>query len=419
MRLPANTQDWFNYVARRGISNHLIQAVLRFQSRLDHPRLEQAFKLAVEAEPILGCRFVEDGDRPYWQSIDGFESAERCPLQLCDQSEQILADYLRAPIASEAQIEARLLRSRDCDTLCIKLDHACCDGGGAKHFLSLLTRAFNTPAAFRVPRPQPDRSLEPLWKALIALEPTLALKAEEAVFEATWGFPRQATQEPSKPALAIRQISPATLSGLHDLAKRNGASLTDVLLSAFYRAAAVIEPSARELNLTVDLRRHLADEGPICNRSAIIEIKPVAGKSLSDAVKLNARIKRKLLDAGADILSARGCQQLDDMGYRRFASLDARDWQQAQETGHCSPMLSNLGALDLEAFGGIRADEAFLVGPFFHAPAVLLAASTYRDRLTLSLGYYAPEVSPAVFERLLDLLCAELETAEARRPKER
>jgi NRPS condensation-like uncharacterized protein len=68
----------------------------------------------------------------------------------------------------------------------------------------------------------------------------------------------------------------------------------------------------------------------------------------------------------------------------------------------------------------VEVDEASNANdPFFHAPAVLLAASTYRDRLTLSLGYYAPEMSPAVFERLLDLLCAELETAAARQQSAR
>ncbi|WP_160328949.1 hypothetical protein [Syntrophomonas wolfei] len=44
-----------------------IQAVITFDQHLDTEVLKAAVMLSLDAEPVLGCRFVEDEKRPYWQ----------------------------------------------------------------------------------------------------------------------------------------------------------------------------------------------------------------------------------------------------------------------------------------------------------------------------------------------------------------
>ncbi|MHB8063306.1 MAG: condensation domain-containing protein, partial [Ruminiclostridium sp.] len=54
---PANGHDIYNYVARYGMSNLQIQAIMKLDGRLDFDKLKRAIKLSVDAEPVLKCRF--------------------------------------------------------------------------------------------------------------------------------------------------------------------------------------------------------------------------------------------------------------------------------------------------------------------------------------------------------------------------
>lgn len=67
--MPVTLQDQFNYAARYGISNYTLQAVIRFGNRLDEVKLARAVRLSTDAEPVLGCLFVERDDSPFWQRL--------------------------------------------------------------------------------------------------------------------------------------------------------------------------------------------------------------------------------------------------------------------------------------------------------------------------------------------------------------
>ena len=66
--MPAFAHDYGNYVARYGMGNFQIQAVLRLDGRLDYNKLARAVRLSVDIEPVLGCRFIEHAP-PYWKRV--------------------------------------------------------------------------------------------------------------------------------------------------------------------------------------------------------------------------------------------------------------------------------------------------------------------------------------------------------------
>ncbi len=69
---PATSQDCFNYSVRYvRFTNSTIQAVIHFRGKPDTVRLARAVKLSVDAEPVLGCKFIEREDRPFWQRLTG------------------------------------------------------------------------------------------------------------------------------------------------------------------------------------------------------------------------------------------------------------------------------------------------------------------------------------------------------------
>ncbi len=67
-RYPALTLDRMLHLARHlhdGQSRYLIT----FSARLDTERIARAFELSLDAEPVLGCRFVDHPWRPYWERL--------------------------------------------------------------------------------------------------------------------------------------------------------------------------------------------------------------------------------------------------------------------------------------------------------------------------------------------------------------
>ena len=80
--MPATWQDCFNYLVRYvGFTNSTIQAVIHFKGKLDVVRLARAVKLSVDAEPVLGCKFIEREDRPFWQRLTDQDNISWCALE--------------------------------------------------------------------------------------------------------------------------------------------------------------------------------------------------------------------------------------------------------------------------------------------------------------------------------------------------
>jgi NRPS condensation-like uncharacterized protein len=74
--LPVNGHDRYNYLVKYAGSNTQLQAVVLFDRNLDEDILKKAVRLSLDAEPVLGCRFIEDEKQPYWQR---FEEPDEIP----------------------------------------------------------------------------------------------------------------------------------------------------------------------------------------------------------------------------------------------------------------------------------------------------------------------------------------------------
>ncbi|HUJ70167.1 MAG TPA: hypothetical protein VLW86_11625 [Syntrophorhabdales bacterium] len=53
-----------------GFNDHQLHCVLRFESRPDGETLRKAVIASIKAIPILGTRYVSQGGRPRWESVD-------------------------------------------------------------------------------------------------------------------------------------------------------------------------------------------------------------------------------------------------------------------------------------------------------------------------------------------------------------
>ena len=76
-RFPAPPLDWLEYVARN-VADQQLHCVIVFDKHVDAERMSQAVLLTLDAEPVLGCRFVYDRHRPYWERRHDLDRLTLC-----------------------------------------------------------------------------------------------------------------------------------------------------------------------------------------------------------------------------------------------------------------------------------------------------------------------------------------------------
>ena len=421
--LAANVQDRLIYAARDKLLNLQNQAVLELNGKLNEKRLARAVRLSIEAEPILGSRFIEKINRPHWQRISDLDSVKWFSLERTVDKQRAVNRFLTTPLndENEQQVKVKLIRSRERDTLCVKISHACCDGGGLKAYQQSLAKIYTQLGNYEdyvleaKEGKRDDQNL--LLQKLGVANLIKAWEPQWGTMQPTWSFPFRPS-EPGELQIAIRRLPGKHVDALSAYAKKRGASMNDLLLTAYYRALfELIKPppgKPREILITVDLRRYLqaVKSNEINNLSSAVAARllRVAGepfeKTLARVSAIMSEIKRK--QPGIHVAALFGLLSL--LSYAQtFNVVDGiKKWM--LQTGKSSPILSNVGSISPSTiwFGKIPVADAYQVSPAIYAPGLMLGVCTYNNRLTFTVSYYQPGTPQEKVERLLEIMLQEL-----------
>lgn len=152
--LPAALTDRFISAFFASIGDIMVQIEMRFSHRLDPKRLTQALQLVLDAEPILGCRFVIDAGNAHWQRL---AQTERGNLKIFTNATSYQS-YLSETIDSAAgpALQAALWQAGDGDTLLLKAVHEAADAGGLKDIAYLIAWIYRKLTLNPDYRPQPN-----------------------------------------------------------------------------------------------------------------------------------------------------------------------------------------------------------------------------------------------------------------------
>ncbi len=114
----------------RAMCDAQIHCIISFNGRVDMERMSRAVRLTLDAEPVLGCRFVKRWWRPYWERRDDLDSIKLCEFTEKADIEQEVKQFLTTPIdpCKDPLVQVQILRSVT-DTLCIKVNHVVADAG--------------------------------------------------------------------------------------------------------------------------------------------------------------------------------------------------------------------------------------------------------------------------------------------------
>ncbi len=413
-RFAATSTDQVQFLIRQ-VADQQIHGVIAFDGRLDITRLQHAIRLTLDAEPVLGCRWVLGGRRCAWQLREDLDEIAT-PL-VCDGTAlDEMWRFVATPVdpARDPQLQVQVFRGLS-DTLCLKFDHVATDAGGAKQYLYFLAETYRQLAGNRVYRlsasPVANRSPFQVLRRHSPLALLRAFRRRTDMPLPNWGFP-VAGGSPER-ALAFRRIPAETMLAVRRYGKQRGATLNDILVTAFYHAMfSLVTPAAGtplHVQVPVDLRRYLPDnQRSIANLSGMLytDVAYQPGQVFEDTLRQVHCSMEYAKGNQPGIASGIFFELTQLIGFARLRSSMSQMLGRGQETGRSAPLVTNLGILDEErlSFGDLAIADAFMVGPVLYPPGFALAFSTFRDALTLTAGYSGGREQGELVERCLGVI---------------
>jgi NRPS condensation-like uncharacterized protein len=202
--------------------------------------------------------------------------------------------------------------------------------------------------------------------------------------------------------------------------------VNDVMLAAVLRACIrVLDPPSRvplSLMYTADLRRYLpnAETLPVSNLSisGSLDIERVEDERFDETLlRVHERMAQwATMCHGAGPLA--NAERMSGLGYRITERLLGLAFRAGGSSGKTYPWFTNIGVIDASRllFDGVAPDAGFMIGPAARGMSIVPVISTYRDALTVSMGYGESDANTRMIEGLLGQIGAEIDNACAADP---
>ncbi len=402
----------------------IIQLEMEFDHRLDTQRLARAVRLALDAEPILGCRFVYDHKRPYWHRLDNDEIDHLIVTADANDYQNFRLQGLDA--LEGPQLQACLLQQDGGDKLLLKIGHVATDAGGVKEIGALVASLYNRLAKEPDYVPEPNlQSSRGVWQFMRRLPwyeyPRVFYNYIRTTLNKLVPLPTHhllIDGDPGKSELFVYDIPAEQVSRLAAYGAERRATLNDILMAAFFRAQTKVAEWDRESQLrlyfTADLRRYIPGgrgDAPV-NMSALefMRLGTDLGDHFDDTLaKVSARTRRMKSNwiGLADYAVAVPLGFMLPYGkiknaFNNFVAFSLRKKNIANS-------FTNMGPIPVESVSFDKpARMARLLPPIALPPHILAAASGYNGALTLTTAYNYREDQAEIMNRLMMETVAEL-----------
>jgi NRPS condensation-like uncharacterized protein len=419
-RLPAVALDRITYL-NQAFWDQQFHYVVAFDDRLDEGRLGRAVRLALDAEPVLGCRYVLRR-RPYWERRDDLDSISICEVVETSDVQTELSRFAGRPCdaAVDPLLQSRIFRG-PADTLCLKINHVATDGAGGKDLLYLIASIYRNlqDPTYRVRPNLGSRSRLQLFRHFSFREYLRAWRhMPPRPPENVWSFPSTNREARGERMFSTRRLPEGRFDDMNAYAKQFGATLSDVFVTAYFRSLwefldfPADVPQA--ILLPMNLRRYLPSgrTEAICNFTAPLfpSLARIRGESFEGTLK---RVRERTMDAeerkqrilvGPPAISLGARLALPRM--QRMVKAASR---KGIANGKTTAALSNNGSLDLEQMDfGIPVTDAYQIVQTAFAPWLILAIISFRKTLMFTMSYSSVAMKPADVERFLDVFMEQL-----------
>jgi NRPS condensation-like uncharacterized protein len=393
-KLKAEALDVLQYFYG-SVHEPLVRCIVRFEGHIDEEVLKNAFDLSSEALPVIKCRFDCSGGRPCWR-YEGYPASAAVQLMEAEGDPAELAKRLAVAamdIFSEPQVKLYVARGKETDALAVVMNHMVCDGTGFKEYLYLLCRLYTAlaqNAAYSERFEPKDRGERAMLQSFSPGEKMRILRLRSQLDKQKNGLAVPFAGDKAAPFIETRRIGCDVLGRAKAFAKRNGATLNDVFLTAYARLLASETGVGRiVLPCPVDLRRFIKKgrEMGIGNLTSnyILDITLEPDEPFAETLKKTA-LQMSRQKEGAE------CVKPVMLYTLAFRILPFGLLQKFFAGSFTIPAVSytNLGILDDKKFrfGDTAVSDAVITGAVKYVPYFQISISTFKENCTLSSNLY-------------------------------
>ncbi len=218
--------------------------------------------------------------------------------------------------------------------------------------------------------------------------------------------------------IVAHNLDPERFRLMREYGRLRSASVHEMLLTALLRAASrtvrVPPDTPMAVDFSVDLRRFASPE--VADRIANLSVTLHMALACFDDEHFDATLER-VCEQTAEMRNAswglEWMARTDRLARRLFkpiARLFVYVGTKQARRGATIPSLSNLGVLDERrlAFAGEIPIAAVMAGPAIWGAGQLVTVSTYRDTMTISIGFCEADQDPGAIETVLQAMIDEL-----------
>lgn len=416
---PATANDTATSLARSGCHME-VGAKLSFSQRLDAEQLARAVRLSLDAEPILGCSFEPGWYSARWRRIPHLDAMPAFSLVETEDPRSAALAFRAIPVTDDGpQVAVRLVRGPERDDLCVNVSHLPADGQGTKRYLHVLAAIYTNLADNPAYEPEPDLTPRPcgadVWAHLTDAQKHAAAEAGRPVMP-NWEVPHLSTSGGGRTQLDLA-LAPERFSAVKEFGGERDATVNDMLLTAFFRALTTSfppDPGTRmSFTSTADHRRFLGVDPetlPVTNISisGFLGLDYLPGESFEGTLGRVSECMRAWKATGYGVVGQKQAASFARLGFTTMKALYAAMGRMGG--GKSLPLFTNMGVIEAEKlrFDGVEPVSAYMLGPAAFGGSLVPTISTYRDTLTVSIGYCADDLQGEVVRKVLDDMDAEL-----------
>lgn len=396
-------------------NDHQLRCILRFEHSLDPEALKGAVHESIQAFPILGTRYVR-GRRAHWM---GLESRDLGRAFAVARDEAEFEEFVVSKVDEGIgpQVRCCLLNSAPF-SIALKMNHMVCDAADFKAYLYLLCSIYAGvfPDAGRRRDELPeDRSVLRVLKCfgLGTRMKSLLLQSNQNNHAGGIRFPLGESGE-TQPYVLTRKLGRGKTTSLKRYGQARGATLNDVLLTAFYRCLfwrlKLIPGTLLRIPVMVDMRRYLPETHSVSTLSNLTstvstQLKYIFAERFEDTL---CRVKSLMDQRKRSNLGLNGFIKLD----RTYRILGERIANRLLMSKLNHPLISmtNMGTLDPRRmlFKDQRPHDAFFSGSIKYPPYFQLSVSSYDGELTLGMNVLGSNIDRERILSFFDEMEAEL-----------
>jgi NRPS condensation-like uncharacterized protein len=397
-----------------------IQLLTDLEGPLDPDRLSDALRLSLDAEPVLGCRWVPRWIWPYWERLEKVD-----PNHLL-KTDQTVEEFLGADFDEKQHPQIQALLTKD-NRLVLKVNHQVADAGGTKEVGYLVAKMYRELGKDPSYRPEPNlgsRSLKQVYRRFI---PRRFFGLLGRVFRELWGNIRplksinwlSTPDRTGAPIHIFKHFSKERLDTARSQVAEIGPTLNDLMVTASLRAIAKHtnwnKNGVLRMTGTVDLRRYLPKRkgAAICNLSSFYFVN--LGHDLgANFIETLSRVKQQIDRLKTDYFGLSfifgGYLMFHPYPFALTRRMMRWFFRYLLRKGNFPPAVTNMGEIDdaLLDFGSPRVASAFLAVPAGQPPVLAPGLTGFRNSLTMSAGFYESAYPRPDMETLLNLIDNEL-----------